>query len=162
MRISPEGILEIQTFEALELKPYRDNAGFLTIGYGHKITFLEKLKGTILINGVKTPWLHGITLEEAINLFKQDLIPTQVSINQMVKVPLTQPQFDALTSFTFNVGGGALEKSSLLMHLNLRKYSLIPSHMKLFINSNGQRNQGLVNRRDKEIAMWNGEYPKTT
>jgi lysozyme len=103
MRISESGIDLIKRFEGLELESYQDIAGVWTIGYGHTETAGPNQK---------------ISAREADDLLRRDLAPRERAVEQMVKVPLNQNEFDALVSFVFNVGIGALKSSTALKRLN--------------------------------------------
>ena len=72
----------------------------------------------------------------------------------MVKVPLTQGQFDALVSFAFNCGAGNLKKSSLLKKLNAGDYDGARASFDLYTRSKGKVLRGLMRRRDAEQALW--------
>lgn len=104
MTTSPTGIALIKRFEGLRLKAYLDPVGVPTIGYGH----------TYLVN-INDP---AITEEEADRLLAEDLKLYEKAVTEMVKVPITQNQFDALISFAFNLGTGALRGSTLMKKLN--------------------------------------------
>ncbi len=103
MRISEAGIDLIKRFEGLELESYQDIAGVWTIGYGHTETAGPDQK---------------ISAREADDLLRRDLAPRERAVEQLVKVPLNQNEFDALVSFVFNVGIGALKSSTALKRLN--------------------------------------------
>jgi GH24 family phage-related lysozyme (muramidase) len=119
MRLSGKGILFLRDNEGKRLKPYKDSRGYLTIGIGHLCT-----EETILIGSTKVNVKNGITEEQCGKLFAQDVTPFESLINRLVKVPLTQEQFDALVSFTFNIGGAAFNSSTLLRRLNTKDYKL--------------------------------------
>jgi lysozyme len=68
---------------------------------------------------------------------------------------LNQNQFDALVSFAFNVGDGAFRSSTLLRLLNQGQYDQVPAQLRRWNMDNGHVVQGLINRRNKEIALWN-------
>jgi lysozyme len=92
--------------------PYHDAAGILTIGYGH------------VIRPGDPPWVMGtITQDQGRDLMAQDLATFEAAVNADVKVPLTQPQFDALVSFSYNVGAGAFAHSGVLAKLNAGDYA---------------------------------------
>ena len=103
MKTSKDGINLIRYFEGCRTKAYLDSVGVPTIGYGHT-------------KGVKLGTI--ITESKAEELLKDDLFYFEQKILDLVKVPLTQNQFDALVSFTFNVGEGSLGRSTLLKRLN--------------------------------------------
>ncbi|WP_337827077.1 LysM peptidoglycan-binding domain-containing protein [Pseudonocardia sp. TMWB2A] len=79
----------------------------------------------------------------------------EAAVNRNVKVPLTQNQFDALVSFTYNIGEGGLKSSSALRLLNQGKYGEAAQAMKLWNKSGGEVMQGLINRRNDEVALFN-------
>jgi len=113
MKLSETGINVIKNFEGLRLTAYRDIAGVWTIGYG----------STRYHDGrpVK-PGDELASKQQACALFSNTLGQYEDAVNQYVKVPLTQPQFDALVSFTYNEGAGALKESALLKKLNEKDY----------------------------------------
>lgn len=103
MVISDEGIEFIIEREGEKLTAYLDSVGVWTIGVGHT-------------KGVKRG--QRITSAESRELFEADIAEFEEAVNDLVKIPLTQNEFDALVSFTFNLGKGALKKSTLLKKLN--------------------------------------------
>ena len=104
MKTSNVGIALIKRFEGLRTKAYLCPAGVPTIGYGHT--------KDVRLNDPE------ITEAEADRLLAEDLGVYEAAVTEMVKVPLTQNQFDALVSFAFNLGIGALRFSTLLKRLN--------------------------------------------
>jgi lysozyme len=141
MRISNEGIDLIKHFEGCELKSYQCSAGVWTIGYGH--TFCVK-------EGEK------ITQEAAEELLREDLQDFENYVEKMVEVDLSQNQFDALVSWTFNLGSGNLSRSTLLKVLNAGKHDEVPEQIKRWNRANGKVLEGLKRRREAEAAMWEG------
>lgn len=105
--ISEEGEKLIKSFEGCRLKAYRCPAGKLTIGYGHT--------NNVYADDV-------ITQDEADKLFKQDVIIHENNVNKLVKVPLTQNQFNALVSLEYNIGYGNFASSTILKLLNAGNY----------------------------------------
>ena len=101
--ISDEGLDLIKQFEGCELTSYVCPSGVYTIGYGHT--------GDVLPG-------QTITQAEADKLLKDDVKRFEVGVNNYTNVPLNQSQYDALVSFTFNVGLGAYRDSTLLRLLN--------------------------------------------
>ena len=75
-------------------------------------------------------------------------------VRRFVKVPLTQNQYDALVSFTYNIGGGAFQGSTALKRLNAGDYAGAADAMKFWNKSGGKVMQGLVNRRNHEVALF--------
>ena len=139
-RISDYCLEMIKNFEGLYLSTYRCPAGVLTIGYGHTG---EDVK----------PGLQ-ITKEQAETILKEELKKLEVAINKYVKVPLTQNQFDALVSWVYNVGIGALLKSTLLKYLNIGRYDLIPNELKRWNKVKGKVLNGLATRRNMEAKLF--------
>lgn len=144
--------------EGFKLKPYKDTANKLTIGVGHLLTETELSTKTIKINQQPIKWQNGLTKEQVIALLSQDLIRFEKAINDAIKVPLTQNQFDSLISFIFNLGENRLISSKIAENLNKHNYSFVPAAMIKYINEhkNGQLvpNKGLINRRKADIALW--------
>jgi len=156
LRLNKHGLQELIASEGLLLKPYRCPAGYWTIGVGHLITTEEHQTGTIKIKGLAIPWKPGITRQNVEDLLSQDVGWAEKAVNAAVRVPLTQGQFNALVSFTFNLGQGALLESSLLRLLNQGNYDAVPEKLRLY-NKAGRPLKvvpGLVTRREREIKMW--------
>ena len=118
MKISQTGIDLIKRFEGLELEAYQDIAGIWTIGYGHT--------GPDVFEG----W--EISKFEAEELLRVDLVSREKAVNDLVRVPINQNQFDALVSFVYNVGIGALERSTALRELNRGNYLKAAEALTLF------------------------------
>lgn len=149
--------------EATKLKWYYDSNGYKTIGVGHLLTQSELSSGKITIGTEIILWSNGLTQTQAEKLLLQDLKRFEVCINDHVKVELTQNQYDALVIFCFNIGTGAFEGSTCLKLLNEKQYDQVPVQMRRWNktydeNHNLVVSQGLVNRREKEIKIWEGSY----
>src|SRR5258708_5091680 len=114
MKLSDHGLAVIKNFEGLRLEAYRDVAGVWTIGYGSPRYHDGKLvkPGDKLASKV-----------QADALFRNTLDQYEDAVNQHVKVSISQNQFDALVSFCYNEGTGALKESSLLAKLNEKNYA---------------------------------------
>lgn len=81
------------------------------------------------------------------------------TVNRAVRVPLNQPQFDALVDFTFNLGGGTLGRSTLLAELNAGHYGSVPGQLRRFVKAGGRTLPGLVRRREAEARLFtDGRY----
>lgn len=141
MTISDAGVALVERHEGFRAQVYKDGAGYPTIGYGHRLK-----------DGESFP--NGITLEQGTELLKQDLQTAETAVNTLVKVPLSQPQFDALVDFTYNVGAGNLEASTLLVELNKRDYSAVPGEFVKWVYAGGKVEPGLVTRRQDEANLW--------
>lgn len=151
MQLSNNGIRVIKNFEGLSLNAYRDSAGVWTIGYGST----RYHDGKIIKPGDKLA-----SQVQADALFTNTLGPYEQAVNNLVKVPLTQQQFDALVSFTYNEGTGALEESTLLRKLNEHDYSATADQLlvwdKVTDPKTGKRVMLdiLVKRRKQERALF--------
>jgi lysozyme len=152
MILSEAGRAAIEAREGLRLQAYQDSAGLWTIGYGHLLTKDELRSGKVL--GVD--WRDGITPPTADALLANDLYTATDAIAEFVRVPLLQCQFDALTSFVYNIGDGAFQDSTLLRLLNTDRFAEIPAQMRRWIHSAGHVDPILVERREQEIRQWEG------
>lgn len=135
----PEAISLIQEFEGLKLIAYKCPGGIWTIGYGH--------------TGTAHPGME-ITEEEAEALLRGDLLSAERAVSRLVKVRLTDGQFGVLVSFTFNVGIGNFQKSTLLKLLNRGWYEQVPAQLMRWNKSNGEVLGGLSRRRRAEGQLW--------
>jgi lysozyme len=155
MQMSKRGLDFLREYESTELEVYKDTAGKDTIGTGHLLTKSELMSGKIYINGVPVKYKNGITMQQANDLFKQDIDPREDVVAEYVTVTVTQGQFDALVSLVFNIGRGAFKSSTLLKLLNQSRYTQIPDQFKRWNRSGGKVTQGLINRRQREIdELW--------
>lgn len=135
MEISQNGLSLIEQFEGLVLHVYLDIANFPTVGYGHK-----------LLNGESYP--NGITQTQAQVLLNQDVQKVVDFINGL-NLPLNQNEFDALCDFGYNLGVGSLQT---MLHHGIDQ---IPNQILLWDHSGGVVNDGLLRRRQAELALWN-------
>lgn len=161
MYLSTEGLNFLEKVEGSRLKAYKDTAGHLTIGVGHKLTSDELKTGFLVIKGRAYQWKSGLTEDLCIHLLDQDTDYFEKVVTKHVKKPLTQNQFDTLVSFTFNVGAGAFLASTLLRKLNLGDYKAVPVELAKWNKITDPKtkkkvaSKGLTNRRLKEINLWN-------
>ncbi len=139
MKISTAGLNLIKEFEGCETTAYVCPAGVLTIGYGST--------GSHVTPG-KT-----ITEAEAEALLLKDLTRFEKAVNELVKVPMTQGMYDALVSFAFNCGEGALGESTLLRKLNAGEDPNTTAKAELPRWTNGGL-AGLVRRRAAEVELF--------
>jgi len=95
-----------------------------------------------------------ITDEEVLNLFQKDIAAIRGDLNKVIKVPVNKNQQLALLSLRYNIGGDAFNKSSLLRELNTRNYTGAALRFAEWRLSEGKINQGLVNRRERERALF--------
>ena len=152
-RLSQRGAGFIARFEGCVLRMYNDPTNNATIGVGHLIHMGP-------INGREPQeFRRGITRKRALALLMADADKAARSVRRLIKVPLNQQQLDALISFTFNCGEGALESSTLRKRLNRREYTAVPQELNKWVMSGGRRLEGLVRRRKAEGALFrNGKY----
>jgi len=113
MQISNKGITKLKSEEGERLIGYLDTRGIPTIGVGH----------TGLVDGVPVAKGMGISSAKSSELLRSDLQWVEKTINDNVKVPLTQNQYDALCSLIFNIGASAFSGSTVLRKLNSKDYA---------------------------------------
>lgn len=138
--VSQAGIDLIKKFEGFSQTPYADPTGNLTIGYGHLIRPGETY--------------YKLSPEEGEELLREDVHDAVMAVKRLITAPLKQNQLDALVSFTFNVGSGALQRSQLRKHLNNKRYDLAAEEFLKWVYSRGQRLTGLYNRRKAERELF--------
>jgi lysozyme len=143
MRISKMGIDLIKKFEGFRSKSYVCPAGYKTIGYGHVITNNDKNYKEI------------VSQEQADTLLLNDLELAENSVLRNIKVSLTQWQFDALVSFTFNLGAAALQRSTLKQKINRLEHDLVPKELMRWVYVGGKVMPGLLRRRIAEATLYN-------
>lgn len=156
MRMSERGKKLLAEWEDSVPTVYRDAAGLQTIGVGHLLTKEELASGAIMIAGEPVRVSRGLTNPQMMALMGQDLERFERAVDELVTVALAQPQFDALVCFAFNVGARSLRNSSLLRLLNQGRYDAVPAQLARWTKADGKTVPGLVNRRKKEINLWNG------
>jgi lysozyme len=145
-KLSPRGIKFIKDAEGLRLEAYQCSAKVWTIGYG-------STEG--VVKGMR------ITEKEAETLLKRDLRYFEAEVNKLVKVPLTQSQYDAIVSLVFNIGVGAFKKSTLLRKLNAKEYIGASGQFTRWNKAGGKENRGLVLRRRREMALFDEDTWET-
>lgn len=150
MKLSNNGLALIKSFEGIRLTAYKavPTEAHWTIGYGHY--------GPDVKQNMK------ITQAQADAYLKSDVARFEKAVNENVKVPINQNQFDALVSFTYNCGPGALQRSDLLKLLNQGKYKEAANQFDLWNKSGGKVLAGLVKRRVKEKELFLKDLPKET
>ncbi len=154
MKMSQNGTKLLAEWEGLRTEVYDDAAGLPTIGVGHLLTQNERDTGRITIKGQAVDYQQGLSEQQVLDLLAQDLERFEAAVNDGVQVALNQNQFDALVSFAFNVGRQGFKSSTLLKKLNQGLYDEVPAQLRRWNKTGGNVIQGLVNRREKEIALW--------
>jgi GH24 family phage-related lysozyme (muramidase) len=151
--ISDAGVAFIARFEGFHAHLYDDPAGHCTIGYGH-LVHRGRTDGS-----EPAEFRRGITETRGRELLKQDAAKATAAVTAQVRVPLSQPQLDALVSFTFNVGTGAFGRSTLLERLNQRDLAGVPAQLARWTKAGGRELPGLVRRRAAEGRLFSaGDY----
>ena len=146
MRMSAAGLATVKEFEGLRLKAYKCPAAVWTIGYGHT---------SAAGNPIVTPEFV-ITKDEAEEILERDMVQYEDGVKKLVKVEITQGQFDALVDFAYNAGVGALQKSTLLKKVNAEKFDEVPAEFMKWTKGGGKELPGLVRRRRAEVKLWRG------
>lgn len=141
MEFSPEGLALLKQWEGLRLRAYQDTGGVWTIGYGH----IETAEPGMAITERQAEEL----------LLDYDLPKYEQAVNRYVKVTLSQLQFDALVVFCYNVGIHAFKTSTLRKVLNREEYEDVDDQYMRWVYDNGERIEGLVNRREASSALFN-------
>lgn len=139
MRPSMNAVNLIAKWEGFEPEAYRDVVGIWTIGFGHTKDVKEGDK---------------ISYYDAIALLKKEVAYFARGVELNVKVPVTQNMFDALTSFTYNLGIGNLKRSTLLRKLNREDYEGAAREFKRWNRAGGKVYRGLTSRRLEEEELF--------
>lgn len=144
MQTSDKGIALIKQFEGCKLTAYQDSVGVSTIGYG----WTQPVDGK--------PIRAGMTIkqETAERLLKTGLVRYESDVSRLVKVGMTQGQFDALVSFTYNLGARSLSTSTLLRKLNTGDYAGAADEFLRWNKAGGKVLNGLTRRREAERALF--------
>lgn len=147
MEIGKKGLDLIKKFEGWFSAPYKDPIGIPTIGYGFTYYLPSRMKVTMQDK--------PLTKEQGEVMLKQVLKGYEGDVLRLVKKPLTQNQFDALVSFTYNLGGANLGKSTLLKKINVNPND--PTIKAEFVKWNlagGKIYAGLTRRRKEESELY--------
>jgi len=159
VNISDAGIKLIKHFEGYKNKPYKCSARVWTIGIGSAM-YHEQLKLKLedrdqipLKQEDNRVWSD----EEIINLFKKDIRRFELGVNRLITIPLKQCEFDALVSFSFNLGLGTLQRSSVRSNLNRGNKEEAIKKLLLYCRGGGKILKGLQLRRQAEAQMFFGK-----
>ena len=139
--ITQNGIDLIKRFEGFSRTVYFCPAGYPTIGYGHVVKDDENFSA-------------GIDEIQAEELLRQDAQIAERAVLRLINVPLTDGQFDALVSFTYNLGGGALQRSTLRRKINREEHEEVPKELMRWVWAGGRKLKGLVRRRAAEADLY--------
>lgn len=147
MNLSVEGINLIKRFEGVRSRPYRCSAKLWTVGVGHLIGDGKSLPKS---------WNRTFTAEEINALLIRDLSRFERGIRMYIKVPLRQCEFDALCSFSFNLGLGTLQRSTLRQKINRGDKEGAAKEILKYCRAGGKIIKGLQIRREAEYRMFLG------
>ncbi len=143
MELSTAGMDLIKKSEGFRDRVYRDVEGYPTIGYGHRLIHPETFP-------------NGITEPQGTAIFYNDIRDAERTVTRLVKVPITQGQYDALVDFVFNLGQVRLAESTLLRELNSGRFAEAGEQLLRWDHAGTQENAGLKARRETELSLWNG------
>jgi lysozyme len=138
-KTSENGLHFIRETEGCRLTAYQDSGGVWTIGVGHTA-------------GVKPG--QRATMAEVEEWLREDVGDSEDAVASLVKVALTQNQYDALVSFVFNLGATQFSDSTLLKKLNAGDYKGAQGQFKRWVYDNGEIQPGLVKRRNGEAMLF--------
>jgi lysozyme len=137
---SGKGLALTEQYEGCRLTAYQDQVGVWTIGYGHT-------------GADVTPGLT-ITQQQAEALLAKDVLTAARCVNSMVKLQLTQGEFDALVDFVFNLGAGNFARSTLLTALNAGDFARAAAQFECWDRAGGIVVAGLLRRRQAELGLF--------
>jgi lysozyme len=140
MKLSNAGLELLKRSEGFRGRTYKDASGLPTIGYGHRLLQIGEA--------------------QAAEILVVDVRNAEQAVERLVKVQLTQGQFDALVDFCFNLGSGRLASSTLLKVLNGGQYEAAAEQLQRWDRAGGEENSGLKARREAELALWGGVAQK--
>lgn len=141
--ITLSGLSLIKEFEGFSADIYLDAAELPTIGYGH-----------LLRAGEEKMFRRGISHEAAITLLIKDVQAAEHAVLRLITVPLTNGQFDALVSFTFNLGSSALQRSTLRRKVNREEHHEATAEFRKWVWAGGKKLKGLIRRREAEAEIY--------
>lgn len=140
-QVTQTGLELIRRHEGFSAVVYRCPAGLLTIGYGHVVQ-----PGEVFERGITEAWAR--------ELLKADVAIAERAVLRLIDVPLSDGQFDAQVSFTYNVGAGALQRSSLRACVNDDRHEDVPAQLMRWVWAGGRKLKGLVARREAEALRY--------
>lgn len=146
-KTSEKGIELVKKFEGFNPQKYKCAGGFETIGFGHRLLPNENYS--------------YISLDCAQEILLRDLIRFEQSVTKYIIVDLFDYQFDALVSFTFNLGPAALQRSTLRCKINSGNYSEAHHEFLKWVYVRGKKLNGLYKRRLAESEWFSGNKYQT-
>ena len=156
MKVSQKCIEQIKKDEGVRNRPYQCPALLWTVGVGHvidpnhaKVPLADRKQLPI-----PAGWDRVLSSDEIDEILRKDLNRFEAGVLRLIKVPLTQGQFDALVSFSFNVGLGNLQNSTLRMKVNRSEFEAAAEQFLVWTKAGGKVLPGLVKRRTHEKEMF--------
>jgi lysozyme len=146
MKTSQRGLDLIKRYEGIKLKPYRCPAGLWTVGCGHLIG-----DGSVLPDN----WNRAFSVKEVDDLLAKDVYRFERGVKRYISAKLTQGMFDSLVSFSFNLGLGTLQRSTLRQKINRGDYEGAVKSLLKYNKAGGKVLKGLDLRRKAEAALFN-------
>ncbi len=141
--VTQEGLDLIKRFEGFSPAVYICPGGWPTIGYGHVVRGDEREQ-----------FEDGIEESIGEELLRLDVEVAERAVLRLIQVPLSDGQFDALVSFTFNLGAGALQRSTLRRKVNREEHADMPAEFLRWVWAGGRRLKGLARRRKAETKRY--------
>jgi lysozyme len=141
MQFSLAGVALLKRSEGFRNRVYLDVAGIPTIGYGHRLLHPESFQ-------------KGVDEAQAAQILCSDIREAEETVRRLVKVPLTQGQFDALVDFVFNLGSGRFASSTLLKILNAGQYDEAVEQLLRWNHAGSEECAALKARREAEAELW--------
>jgi len=141
MKLSAAGLSLLKQSEGFRSRVYLDSNGIATIGYGHRLLSREDFP-------------EGVTEQHASQMLAIDVLKAEEAVTRLVRVALTQGQFDALVDFCYNLGQGRLAASTLLADLNAGRYAAAAEQLLLWDHAGAGESAGLLARRQAEFQLW--------
>jgi lysozyme len=145
MKVSQECLNMLKHHEGIRYSPYKCPAGLWTVGVGH------------LIGDGKTlppEWNRKFSKDEVDSILADDLRRFERGVSRLCPRIQHQGQFDALVSFAFNLGLGALQRSTLRMKHNRGDYASVPKEFLKWSKAGGKVLRGLLARRKDEARLY--------
>ncbi len=156
MKVSKDAIEGIKKDEGVRLRPYRCPALLWTVGVGHVIdpnhirVKLDERKGLSIPDG----WDRVLSMAEIDDILAKDLATFERGVLRLCPEGLTQGRFDALVSFSFNVGLGNLQRSTIRMKHNRGDFDGAAEGFMAWTKAGGKELPGLVKRRKHERDLY--------
>jgi lysozyme len=154
--ISTHALQMIKHHEGVRVRPYRCPALLWTVGVGHVIEpahiniKIEERKYLPIPYG----WDRTLSMAEVDEILEKDLRRFEAGVSRLCAAGLNQSRLDALVSFSFNVGLGNLQRSTLRMRHNRGDYTGAALAFRMWTKAGGKELPGLVKRRRDEMALY--------